>query len=509
VSTMRRLARPVIATAGVAGLLLTGPTAGARAATVVTGFQSADRAAHQDVAVEHSADENAVAQQGEVTDANGSPVTQPKAQLTDATATDDSTTVTVTATTASYADPATDPGYQSPFTGIDWEIDTTVPGADQYDVVLAAKQTSSTSPVEAIVYKNSFTNGGMTGASTPTCDLTTTPSTPSFTADPATSTYTVSFPASCLGSPSFFRFNTTALYDADSSDTTGADYDRSTIPSTALDKVPEGEPDVEAGGTQFPAEGYWLFTSDGQVFNHGEAQFYGSVDGGTLAAPIISAVPTADGGGYYLVGADGGVFTYGDARFFGSEGDHKLNAPIVSIIPDATGKGYWLIAKDGGVFAFGDAPFEGSEGAARLNAPIVAGAAYGSTGYYMVGADGGIFSFGGAPFDGSTGDVKLAQPIVGMALAPKGGYWLVASDGGVFTFGGAPFDGSTGKTKLAAPIVSLVPASGGPGYRLVGSDGGIFTFGGAEFDGSEGGSGLGDVFVAAASAPPVNPGGNG
>ena len=73
-------------------------------------------------------------------------------------------------------------------------------------------------------------------------------------------------------------------------------------------------------------------------------------------------MPTPDGGGYWLVAGDGGVFAYGDAQFFGSMGGRALNAPVVDLAPTPDGGGYWLVASDGGVFAFGDAQFLGSMG---------------------------------------------------------------------------------------------------------------------------------------------------
>ena len=41
--------------------------------------------------------------------------------------------------------------------------------------------------------------------------------------------------------------------------------------------------------------------------------------------------PTATATGYWLQGADGGIFTFGDAEFYGSMGGHPLNAPMVGI----------------------------------------------------------------------------------------------------------------------------------------------------------------------------------
>ena len=38
-----------------------------------------------------------------------------------------------------------------------------------------------------------------------------------------------------------------------------------------------------------------------------------------------------DANGYWLQGADGGIFTFGNAQFYGSMGGHRLNAPMVGI----------------------------------------------------------------------------------------------------------------------------------------------------------------------------------
>ena len=148
--------------------------------------------------------------------------------------------------------------------------------------------------------------------------------------------------------------------------------------------------------------------------------------------PIVGMAATPDGRGYYVFASDGGVFNFGDAPFFGSMGSIHLNKPIVggAVTPD--GKGYWLFASDGGVFSFGDAGFFGSEGGTRLNQPVVGGAATPTGGgYYLVASDGGVFTFGDAAFNGSMGGTPLNKPVVGNAshagqqrLQPRGlGRW--------------------------------------------------------------------------------------
>ena len=192
--------------------------------------------------------------------------------------------------------------------------------------------------------------------------------------------------------------------------------------------------------------GYWITTSDGDVFPFGDAVSYGSLTNVSLNQPIVGMAATADGKGYWLVASDGGIFSFGDAVFHGSTGALRLNKPIVGMARTADGGGYWLVASDGGIFSFGDAVFHGSTGALHLNKPVVGMATTADgRGYWLVASDGGIFSFGDAVFHGSTGALILNKPIVGMATTPDGGgYWLVASDGGIFTFGDASYHGSTG-----------------------------------------------------------------
>ncbi len=79
------------------------------------------------------------------------------------------------------------------------------------------------------------------------------------------------------------------------------------------------------------SKGYWLVGSDGGLFSFGDAQFFGSMGGQPLDAPIVSMATTPDGKGYWLVGSDGGLFSFGDAQFFGSMGGKALTAPAVGV----------------------------------------------------------------------------------------------------------------------------------------------------------------------------------
>jgi len=269
----------------------------------------------------------------------------------------------------------------------------------------------------------------------------------------------------------------------------GDRYDFSVTANNALIVTAPGVSNVIGGPN---GKGYWLDASDGGIFTFGSAQYYGSMGGQPLVAPMVGMASTPDGKGYWLVASDGGVFAFGDAGFYGSRGGLHLNQPVVGIASTASGHGYWLVAKDGGVFAFGDAQFYGSTGNLTLNKPVVGiAAAPDGNGYWFVASDGGIFNFGDAGFYGSTGAMSLNKPIIGIAASPTGhGYWLAATDGGVFSFGDATFFGSMGGRPLNQPIVGIATNPSGSGYWLDASDGGVFAFGGTQFYGSMGGTHL-------------------
>src|SRR5205807_334149 len=110
--------------------------------------------------------------------------------------------------------------------------------------------------------------------------------------------------------------------------------------------------DSQIGAAHHVTRGYWTASHEGGVYTFGQAQFYGSMGGTKLNAPITAMSATPSGLGYWLMGRDGGIFTFGDAKFFGSTGNLRLNAPVVALQPTPTGRGYWLVAKDGGIFSF-------------------------------------------------------------------------------------------------------------------------------------------------------------
>ena len=269
--------------------------------------------------------------------------------------------------------------------------------------------------------------------------------------------------------------------------------------ATLVVSGPNGNQNIPLRGVS--SHGYRAVASDGGVFSFGDANFYGSMGGKPLNAPIVAMAKTSDGHGYWQVASDGGVFSYGDATFYGSMGGKPLNTPIVGFAPTPDGRGYWEVASDGGIFSYGDAAFHGSRGGQPLNRAIV-GMATDATGlgYWEVAADGGIFSYGDAAFHGSAGSLPLLRPVVGIAATPDGGgYWLVASDGGVFTYGDASFEGSMGGAPLVRPVVGIAATTTGAGYWLMASDGGAFNFGDAGFFGSMGGQPLNAPVVGGAA----------
>jgi len=203
-----------------------------------------------------------------------------------------------------------------------------------------------------------------------------------------------------------------------------------------------------------PAPGYWLVTSNGQVYAMGSARVLGAVPTSAATGPVVGIAATIDGQGYWVVTANGTVTALGDAKFYGdlpNLGKHVSD--IVAIAPTSDGQGYYLVGADGGFFTFGDAKFHGSLPGAKIH----------------------------------------VRDIVGMVSSPNGaGYLLVGADGGVFTFGNSRFYGSLpGLGKHVTDIRAILPSSTGQGYILVGSDGGAFTFGtGVRFHGSLPGEGV-------------------
>jgi hypothetical protein len=116
--------------------------------------------------------------------------------------------------------------------------------------------------------------------------------------------------------------------------------------------------------------GYWFVTYKGEVYALHGAPYEGGAPGITNA---VGMSPTIDGNGYRIAGSDGGVFAYGDAGFYGSLGGSSIAnvSGILSTVPNASGGGYILVRSNGAVFFFGDAAYLGSREDQPLNGPTV------------------------------------------------------------------------------------------------------------------------------------------
>ncbi|MDQ1568126.1 MAG: hypothetical protein QOF96_3006 [Actinomycetota bacterium] len=268
-------------------------------------------------------------------------------------------------------------------------------------------------------------------------------------------------------------------------------------PGTVTADDPPAGPGPHAQPVPATLSGYWALSSDGHVYNFGDAKTLGDAKTGA-----IDLEPTPTGAGYWILDHTGQVTPFGDAPALGgvdlaalTNGEHPA-----SLSATPTGKGYWIFTDRGRAIPFGDAQFLGDMSKTKLNGPILGSVATPSgKGYYMVASDGGIFAFGDAGFSGSMGGHKLNAPV--QSLVPDGdghGYWLVATDGGIFAFD-APFRGSMGATKLNRPISGMVRY--GNGYLMVGGDGGMFNFSSSPFAGSLGDKAPASPVVAVAARP--------
>jgi endoglucanase len=221
----------------------------------------------------------------------------------------------------------------------------------------------------------------------------------------------------------------------------------------------------------------------------------GNSNSASLDKSSVVATVASPSGGSWSTDAQGDVWENGGANLYGSLTSQTLTAPIVDIAPTVDGKGYWLVASDGQIYCFGDAVFYGDtvvSGSRRLH--HVDGAIVGmattpdDTGYWEVASDGSIYAFGDARYFGPVKALHghRAKPVVGMISTPDGdGYWEVASGGHLYPFGDAKIFNSTGEMDPAldglapaledrAPVVhvsgnTLENASGSP-LRLLGVD---------------------------------------
>jgi len=237
--------------------------------------------------------------------------------------------------------------------------------------------------------------------------------------------------------------------------------------------------------------GYWLVTSRGNIFNLGNAVFYGlagredaPVAGGrdgtfpawdgllardlegdrlqlrdrpmarlagrqTTCVPIVAIAPTPDGAGYWLVTARGIVYNFGTANWYGSLAAKPPASRIVAIVPTPGGAGYWLVTAKGIVYNFGTAKWYGSLAAKPPASPVVGMAAMpDGAGYWLVTGKRHCLQLRYCQVVRLAGGQASASAVTGIARTADGeGYWFVAADGNVYNFGGAgvlPVRRSTG-----------------------------------------------------------------
>jgi hypothetical protein len=229
--------------------------------------------------------------------------------------------------------------------------------------------------------------------------------------------------------------------------------------------------------------GYWTVAADGGIFAYGDAPFLGSpgqinpklAPGGANAFTPGTVVGMAnDFGptGYWEVTSNGGVYAFGGAQFYGSMAGKTISAPITGIASSGDGGGYWLIGKDGAVYAFGDAAFpqaltinglpltpaNNANGVLQMTG--VAGYGAGDNANFLsVDTTGKVYVYGPSAITTVKGQNVVAQDFhITTTVSTSGvnaGWWTADSSGGVYSGGTATFYGSLGGIKLNKPIVGI------------------------------------------------------
>jgi hypothetical protein len=192
-------------------------------------------------------------------------------------------------------------------------------------------------------------------------------------------------------------------------------------------------------------------------------------------------VTPRQGDGLFLAGIDGQVYDVGDARFWGSAANRTLRSRVSVVVPTPTAEGYWVVTTRGGVYGFGDARVDG-DAVGQFAAPVVAGAATpAGLGMWLVSRSGQVAALGdAAPIAPAAGVVPPDALIVGIAPTPTGlGYWLADSEGRVYAVGDARGLGAMRVMSAIDQIVGIAPTPRGDGYWLVSSRGRVHAFGAA------------------------------
>jgi subtilase family serine protease len=241
---------------------------------------------------------------------------------------------------------------------------------------------------------------------------------------------------------------------------------------------------VKSSGTAVRPTGFWMVSSDGGVFDFGNAGYHGSLPARNVhLTDIVAIAPVPGGGGYWMVGKDGRVYYFGTAGHFGGLSGPAAQADdIVAMAPTPNGRGYWLVSASGKVFPFGHAGNYGSvklTGHQRADIVSIASTPDGG-GYWVAGATGTVWHFGDAADVGAPGAGHgTMADIVAIASTPDGGgYWLAAKDGAVSNFG----DAAHYRPRTAAGLagtVGIAPTPNGDGYWVVSASGDVVEYGDA------------------------------
>jgi hypothetical protein len=241
-----------------------------------------------------------------------------------------------------------------------------------------------------------------------------------------------------------------------------------------------------------PTSDYLLTTARGNVYNFGNAGWYGSKNGSSLPAAVTGIAAAPGAFGYWLATAKGNVYNFGAARWYGSKNGSRLPASVVGIATTPDGHGYWLVTAAGNVYNFGDAGWYGSKNGSHLPGPVVAMATTpDGKGYWLVTAAGNVYNFGDAGWYGSKNGSHLPAPVVGIAKTPDGhGYWLTTAKGNVYQFGDGAWYGSEGSSHLSSNVTGIAATLSGHGYWLTTAAGNVYNFGNAGFYGSKNGTQL-------------------
>ena len=180
------------------------------------------------------------------------------------------------------------------------------------------------------------------------------------------------------------------------------------------------------------AHGYRLVTRSGTVYSYGNAAALPAIRPGHPIEGIVAG----PAGSYWLYTSDGNVYNSKGAGFYGSSAKARLRDPIAGMSATPTGRGYWLVNSAGTVYAFGKAtslpPIHRPGSIAGIVTDPLGG-------YWLYTATGNVYQSRRADWYGSpaANGVHLTG-VTGMLATPDGkGYWLTTSAGTVYPYGDA------------------------------------------------------------------------